>query len=91
MPKAVLKNGVILPLEPLPPEWADGQELSVESAPIDDEDQDFERWMSELNALIAENDPADLDRVEKSIKAADDQAKGLVFDHNIIIGYEPEA
>ena len=78
MPRAVLKNGVILPLEPLPPNWLDGQELSVESAPIDEDDQDFERWMSELNALIAENDPSDLDRVEKSIKAADDQAKALV-------------
>ncbi len=32
MPRAVLKNGVIYPLEPLPPEWADGQELEV--APV---------------------------------------------------------
>ena len=78
MPRAILRNGAILPLEPLPSNWTDGQELSVESAPHDNEEQDFERWMSELNALIAENDPADLERVEESIKAADDLAKALV-------------
>src|SRR5437016_2245247 len=43
MPKAVLKNGVIYPLEPLPPEWADGRELRVESAE-EDEDRDFDSW-----------------------------------------------
>jgi len=30
MPKAILKNGHIHPLEPLPPDWRDGQELDVE-------------------------------------------------------------
>jgi hypothetical protein len=48
MPKAVLKNGVILPLEPLPPEWADGRELSVDSVIGDNEEQDFEAWYREL-------------------------------------------
>ena len=28
--KAVLRHGVIQPIEPLPPDWADGQELVVE-------------------------------------------------------------
>lgn len=32
MPRAVLKNGVILPLDPLPADWADGQQLRVERA-----------------------------------------------------------
>lgn len=32
MPRAVLKNGVICPLEPLPSEWEDGRELRVELA-----------------------------------------------------------
>ena len=31
MPKAVLKNGMIYPLEPLPPEWTEGQELRARS------------------------------------------------------------
>lgn len=62
MPRAVLKNGVITPLEPLPPEWADGRELRVESAD-EDEDQDIDAWFAELQAMVAQNDPADLARV----------------------------
>jgi hypothetical protein len=78
MPKAVLKNGVIYPVEPLPPEWADGQELRVEAAADEDEDQDLEAWYNEFQALVVLNDPIDCARVEQTIKAADEQAKALV-------------
>ena len=77
MPKAVLKNGMILPVEPLPPEWREGEPLQVESA-SDDEDKEFEAWLNELQTLIAQNDPSDLARVEKSIQDADLQAKAFV-------------
>lgn len=30
MPRAVLKNGLIVPRTPLPPDWKDGTELEVE-------------------------------------------------------------
>jgi len=78
MPEAVLKNGVICPLEPLPPEWADRLELRVEAATEDDEDQDLDAWYHELQALFAQNDPSDWARVEETIRAADEQAKALV-------------
>ena len=78
MPKAVLKHGVICPLEPLPPEWADGRELRVESAVDDDEDRDLDAWYGELNALVAPNDVNDCVRMEQAIQAADEQAKALV-------------
>ena len=78
MPKAVLKNGVILPLEPLPPEWADGRELSVESATEHDEEEGFDAWFHELQTLVAQNDVTDLVRVDQAIKDADEQAKALV-------------
>lgn len=78
MPKAILKNGAILPMEPLPPEWADGQELLVESASEIDEDADFEKWLTELQGLVAQNDPADLARAEQAIRDADEQAKAVV-------------
>lgn len=78
MPKAVLKNGMIYPLEPLPPEWTDGQELSVEAVADADEDQDIDAWYQELQTLVAQNDPNDWARVEQAIQAADEQAKALV-------------
>lgn len=78
MPKAVLKNGLICPLEPLPAEWADGRELRVEAAANDDEEQDLDAWFHEFQALVAQNDPIDCARVEQAIRAADEQAKALV-------------
>jgi hypothetical protein len=78
MPKAVLKNGVICPLEPLPAEWADGRELRVESAVDDDENLDLDTWFTELRSLVAQNDPADFARVEQAIRTADEQAKAMV-------------
>ena len=78
MPKAVLKDGVICPLEPLPPEWKDGQELRVEAAADIDEDQDLDAWYHELQALVVQNDPEDLARVDQAIRSAKEQAKALV-------------
>jgi len=78
MPRAVLKNGVICPLEPLPPEWADGRELRVESAIDDDEDQDLDAWYQELEAMVSQNDLADWPHVEQVIRTADDEAKAQV-------------
>jgi hypothetical protein len=69
MPKAVLKNGVISPVEPLPPEWADGQELRVEAAADEDEDEDLEAWYNEFQALVALDDPNDGARVEQTIRS----------------------
>ena len=60
MPKAILERGMIRPIEPLPPDWRDGQELSVEKAepterPADEIDRDF----AELSALCAQGNPDD--------------------------------
>jgi hypothetical protein len=60
MPKAVLDHGVIRPIEPLPPDWRDGQELRVEKAetaetPVHEIDRDF----TELAALCAQGNPDD--------------------------------
>jgi len=60
MPKAILEHGLIRPLEPLPPDWRDGQELRVEKAdstesPAEDIDRDF----AELATLCAQGNPDD--------------------------------
>jgi hypothetical protein len=80
MLKAVLKNGEIRPLEPLPPEWTDGRELRVEAVvdEDEDEDQDLNTWYHELQSLVAQNDPNDWARVEQAIQTANEQAKALV-------------
>ena len=78
MPKAILKNGVILPLEPVPAEWADGRELRVEAVVEDDDESDFDAWLSDLQALVGGNHAPDFIQIEQALLLADEQAKNLV-------------
>ncbi len=76
MPRVVLKNGVLCPLEPLPPEWADGRELRVEdteepAAALDADDECFER----LEAAAKQISPQDIEKLEAALKEADELAK----------------
>ncbi len=59
MIRAILVNGAIQPVDSLPEDWAEGQELRVEpvgSEPIEDADE-FERWYQELERLCASSRP----------------------------------
>ena len=62
MPRAVLKNGVIYPLEPLPPEWADGKEVSVEDPekPTVKPEAD-DAWFDGLEAAAQQISPRDIE------------------------------
>ena len=55
--RAVLRQGVIQPIEPLPPDWRDGQELVVESNGDAGHEQ-LQHWADELDAAV-ESIPAD--------------------------------
>jgi hypothetical protein len=77
MPRAVLRNGVIYPIDPLPREWADGKELVVGEAPPDSPEE-LERWFAELERLCADSDPQDERRLQAALEEATAQAKALV-------------
>jgi hypothetical protein len=77
MIRAVLKNGVIQPAEPLPADWADGQELLVDRSPSDDPSE-IEHWARELDegaALIAADDFATF---ERALAELERQSKDVV-------------
>jgi hypothetical protein len=74
MPRAVLRNGLIYPVEPLPAEWAEGQELEVQEVQ-DGARSGLEQWYRELEAMAAQNDEEDFARLEAALKEADDLAK----------------
>jgi hypothetical protein len=74
MPRAVLKNGVIVPLEPLPPEWTDGKELWVEE-PSADTPEEIDRWYEELEAMCAVGDPEDDARLQAALDEVRREAK----------------
>jgi hypothetical protein len=74
MPKAILKNGLIHPLEPLPAEWEEGQELVVEAVPADNGER-TDRWYRELEEAVSEIDPEDERRRHEAIEALHREAK----------------
>jgi len=58
MLKAVLQKGVIVPLEPLPPDWEDGAALQVAKA--DAPSLDIDARANSMNQLCADS-PAEED------------------------------
>jgi hypothetical protein len=75
--KAVLKNGLIYPVEPLPQEWKDGQEVWVEGV-IDQGSESVQQWAQELNAQCATADPEDDARLQAALQAIRQEAKALM-------------
>ena len=76
--RAVVRDGTIYPLEPLPEDWHDGQEVQVEPSPPDDPEE-IERWYAELKALSpAQYDPGERERIDAIMAQADEQQKAIV-------------
>jgi hypothetical protein len=79
MPKAVLHNGVIQPVEPLPADWKEGQELRVDKVEEADLSADeIDRDFAELERLCSRGDAADDDKVARILHEAHEQAKEQV-------------
>lgn len=57
MLRAVLRQGVIFPLEPLPEEWEDGAALEVVQAYVPA--PDINAWAEFMNRLCADSPPSD--------------------------------
>jgi hypothetical protein len=68
--KAVLKNGLIYPREPLPLDWEDGAEVDVEIVPSAaiDANGDLDRWIARVQASAEETEPDDERQLEDSIR-----------------------
>jgi hypothetical protein len=77
--KAVLKNGVICPQEPLPRDWNDGTELHVEksSSRTNDTGDELDRWMARVQASADAMDSEDEMILNTSIRELRQQAREL--------------
>jgi hypothetical protein len=77
MIRAVVKNGVIQPTEPLPADWNEGCAVVVEE--LDETSDTLEQWVNDMNALTAElDDPEEWRKIESVLREADRQAKTRV-------------
>lgn len=80
MPKAILKNGLIYPVEPLPSDWQDGAEVQIEKVPAHPDTGDKSRtdhWMDAVEALAAQGEDDDDRLFQDAITAIRQQAKEL--------------
>ena len=59
--KAILRHGIIQPIDPLPSGWEDGQELVVEE-PQPSGTADLSKWSAELDAATAKIPAEEHDR-----------------------------
>jgi hypothetical protein len=75
--KAVLTNGVILPQEPVPSDWPDGTELEVEKVFSPLKGDALDQWFAEMEAIAAEGDPEDDERLTKAIQEIRQREKEL--------------
>ena len=81
MVKAVLQNGKIVALEPLPSEWREGQELRVDETnhrQSQDGSDAIERGYAELDALCSQGNPEEDRRLQAALTEAHEQAKAGV-------------
>jgi hypothetical protein len=73
MLKAILRNGVIVPLEPMPPEWEEGATLEVEK--VNGTGQDIDAWLALMERLCADSPPEEEVRMQTAIEEHRSQAK----------------
>ena len=71
MIRAVVKNGTIHPLDPMPSTWCDGSEVVVEKAEDQRRSDDIDRWyrkVEESAAAIAREDDQRLEDATNEIR-----------------------
>ena len=79
MLRAIVSGGAIQPLEPLPPDWREGQALRVERE--DGPDLSFtevDRDFDVLATLCDDSEPADEEMLQQAIEEAHGRAKEQV-------------
>ena len=85
MIRAVVNNGVITPLEPLPLDWQNGREVVVDAAeePGPPSTEDMDKWSQDMKALTAGlNDQGEWQAIEAALVEADRHNKVATTDRD---------
>lgn len=76
--KAVLRQGVIQPIEPLPADWVEGQELVVEEPRDERADAEIGQWAREMDAAVARIPADEHDRFLEALDGIERESKDAV-------------
>jgi hypothetical protein len=78
MVRALFKNGRIEPVDPLPPEWTEGQQLLVDVCAPSDDPAEIDRWARELEEGAAGISAEDARELERALEEVERQSKEAV-------------
>jgi hypothetical protein len=76
--KAILRDGRIQPLEPLPRDWAEGQELVVEEPELVEAETQINQWTKDLDKSTAQIPAEEHDRFLRALDEIERASKGAV-------------
>ena len=76
--KATLRDGRIQPLEPLPPDWTEGQELVIEEPDLDEMAAEVKQWAKELEESTAKIPTDEHERLERALEELERESKDAV-------------
>ncbi|HET6247837.1 MAG TPA: hypothetical protein VFE47_09075 [Tepidisphaeraceae bacterium] len=76
--KAILRNGLIEPIEPLPAGWADGQELVVEDPTLEVNDVKLDEWARDLQTGAEHVGEEEHDRFRQALVDIERESKETV-------------
>jgi hypothetical protein len=74
----VYRNGLIHPIDPVPPDWTEGQRVSIEPEPSDDPAA-IEQWIADMQKVgPILDEPGEWERFQAALDEADAIAKEQV-------------
>jgi hypothetical protein len=76
--KAILRDGHIQPIEPIPPGWTEGQELVIEEPDLSETVADIEKWAKELEASTSQIPADEHERLERALHEIEQESKDAV-------------
>ena len=76
--KAVLRDGHIQPLEPLPPDWIDGQELLIEPPIPEGQEARIREWAQDLETAAARLPAEEHNRFHRALLDIERESKETV-------------
>lgn len=77
MIRAIYRKGAIEPLDDLPADWHEGQELVVDALPGADTTESFEEWAAEIKTAAAGISDEDHDRLMAALADIESESKEL--------------
>ena len=76
--RAVLRNGRIQPVEPLPAAWSEGQELLIEEPDLAPSQAELEEWSRDLEAAVARIPAEEHERFARALEEIERESKEAV-------------